>query len=164
MGDIIYGKWLATDYDAHQCSICGGREDYWWADKGTPFCPWCGNPMHNQAKNRWLLTDDIREKIAPLVKQFLDKLDTLSEDEMWDMADEYDCVSIDLSDMRINPYQLRTLLEEDFGYTKHDLDTNGWELDFWLRMTNPEKTSKRKLLIQGCGMTAELRLCYELEG
>lgn len=51
MGDIIYGKWLATDYDAHKCSICGGREDYWWADKGTPFCPWCGNPMKTKEED-----------------------------------------------------------------------------------------------------------------
>ena len=119
---------------------------------------------NGQPKNRWLLTDEIREKITPFVKQFLDKLDTLSEDEIWELADEYDCVSIDLSDMGINPYQLWKLLEEDFGYTKHVLDTNGWELDFWLRMTNPEKTGKNQLLIQGCGMTAELKLCFELDG
>lgn len=40
-----HGRWEPTDYDAHRCTNCGGKEDYWWADKGTPYCPWCGARM-----------------------------------------------------------------------------------------------------------------------
>lgn len=47
---VRHATWMPTEYDEHKCSECGGREDYWWADKGTPFCPWCGAKMDGGAE------------------------------------------------------------------------------------------------------------------
>lgn len=41
---VVRGKWTTnSDYpDTVICSLCGYKEDMWWADKGTNYCPNCG--------------------------------------------------------------------------------------------------------------------------
>lgn len=45
MKPVYYARWEPIEYDRHRCTHCGGTEDYWWADKGTPYCPWCAAKM-----------------------------------------------------------------------------------------------------------------------
>lgn len=44
---VVRGEWIMnSDYpDRLICSVCGFKEDMWWADKGTHYCPNCGSKM-----------------------------------------------------------------------------------------------------------------------
>jgi hypothetical protein len=44
---VVYGEWQTnSNYpDKLICSVCGYKEDMWWADKGTHYCPNCGAKM-----------------------------------------------------------------------------------------------------------------------
>ena len=66
--------------------------------------------------NRWLLTDEIREKIKPLLSEYLNKVENLTVEQVEQMSNEE--LGLDLSDKGINPYQLQSLLEE-FGYKEY---------------------------------------------
>ena len=109
--------------------------------------------------NRWLLTDEIRENIKPILTEYFDKVENVTVEQFENMSNEE--LGIDLSDKGINPYQLEILLEE-FGYEVEDRDRNGWELDFWIRMKRTDgKTfvsTCENLVIAGCGMTFELKI------
>ena len=109
--------------------------------------------------NRWKLTDEIRNNITPMVKNYLTRMETLTADEC-DNA-KYEDVILDLSDKGINPYQLKTLLKE-LGYEDTDFDKNGWEMDFWIDMSRTDgkhfESGCETLVIAGCGMTFELRI------
>ena len=109
--------------------------------------------------NRWLLTDEIREKIKPILVEYFNKVENATVEQLENMSNE-EC-GIDLSGKGINPYQLENLLEE-FGYEVNDRDRNGWELDFWIHMKRTDgKTfvsGCENLVIAGCGMTFELMI------
>lgn len=110
--------------------------------------------------NRWLLTDEIREKIKPLLSEYFDKIENVTDEQMEKMENEE--LGIDLSDKGINPYQLLQLLEEEFDYEKEDIDRNGWEQDFWIYMKRIDGkyfvSGCENLVISGCGMTFELKI------
>lgn len=109
--------------------------------------------------NRWTLTDELRDKFEPVLNEYFDKIENFSDEEVEKI--NYEELTIDFSDKGINPWQLKTLLEE-FGYEEVELDNNGWQLDFWISMTR--RDSKRfnstceNIVIEGCGMTFELKL------
>lgn len=95
-------------------------------------------------ENRWELTEDVREKYVPIIKDFLSDLDC--------GIGEGDLV---LTNTELNPYTLKKLLEEEFDYIEVDTETNGWQMDFWIEMGNESYPS---LHITGCGITFELFL------
>ena len=103
--------------------------------------------------NRWQLTDEIREKFVPILKAYLNKMETMPEEEFEE--EEYD---LDLSGTGINPYLLWQLLEKEFGYEEVDIDENGWEQDCWIYM---KKEGYIPLVIYTCGMTYELKLSVD---
>ena len=109
--------------------------------------------------NRWLLTDEIRAKIKPILTEYFNKVENATVEQFENMSNEE--LEIDLFGKGINPYQLETLLEE-FGYEEEYRDRNGWELDFWIHMKRTDgKTfvsGCENLVIAGCGMTFELKL------
>ena len=109
--------------------------------------------------NRWHLTDEVREKIKPLLTEYLNKVESVTVEEIEYMSNEE--LGLDLSDKGINPSQLEDLLKE-FGYEVTNRDDNGWELDFWIDMRRKdEKTfdsTCEHLVISGCGMTFELKI------
>ena len=109
--------------------------------------------------NRWHLTDEIREKIKPLLSEYFDKVENVTAEQVEHMDNEE--LGIDLSDKGINPSQLVDLLEE-FGYEETDRDDNGWELDFWIHMRRTDGKSFdstcEHLVVSGCGMTFELKI------
>ena len=109
--------------------------------------------------NRWHLTDEIRNKIKPLLVEYFDKVESVTAEQIEHMSNEE--LGIDLSDKGINPSQLEDLLKE-FGYEVKDRDDNEWELDFWIYMKRTDgkyfDSGCEKLVVAGCGMTFELKI------
>ena len=109
--------------------------------------------------NRWNLTEEIKDKIKPLLTEYFQRIENVTTEQIEQMSNEE--LGINFSDKGINPHQLVSLLKE-FGYEEVDRDDNGWELDFWIHMRRQdEKTFDsgcEKLVVAGCGMTFELKL------
>lgn len=94
--------------------------------------------------NRYELTEKVKEKFTPIVEEFIKKA------EEKEFADDL----LELTGTELNPYTAWKLLEE-FGYNKDDIDTNGWEMDFWITM---KKDGFTDISIRGTGITFELNL------
>ena len=109
--------------------------------------------------NGWVLTDEQKEKFIPIIEKYIDTLDSTELDK--DMPDE-----LELTFQGIGPYQLGKLLEE-LGYTEDedcDMETNGWQCDFWMYYTNSNKKNfAERLVISGTGITFELKLYSGVE-
>ena len=95
--------------------------------------------------NRYELTNEIREEYLPIVQELIKQI------EESDNAEE---ICKDFSDTRLNPYTLEKLLEE-LGYENNEMDTNGWQMDFWIYFT---KDGCKTLCLSGTGITFELKL------
>ena len=115
--------------------------------------------------NRWVLTDEIRERIKPLLDGWFELLESLTFEQL-ENDDLTEWLEIDLSDKGVNPYQLEKLLEE-FGYETDDRDDNGWERDFWIYMIRKDgkhfASGCEKIVIMCCGMTFELKIYIQDE-
>jgi len=110
-------------------------------------------------ENRWVLTDEVREKYKPIVAEFMNKIwsATAEDVESWDN----DEATLKLSDTELRPYTLLTLMQEEFGYSREDFDDNGWELDYWITLEKSGESCPSQaeiMCIHGCGMTFELNL------
>lgn len=111
--------------------------------------------------NRWELTDEVKKKYKPVVEEWLNRMESLTVNQIEKMDNEEFCLK--LSDTELRPYTLLKLLEE-FGYGDEEFDDNGWELDFWIRIKREDKAFEstcEKLCIHGCGMTFELNLTID---
>lgn len=110
--------------------------------------------------NRWVLTDEIRDRIKPLLKEYFDMVENITFEQLENM-DANDRFELDLSDKGINPCQLELLLEE-FEYGTDDRDDNGWERDFWIYMSKKDgkhfTSGCENIVIMCCGMTFELKI------
>lgn len=95
--------------------------------------------------SRWELTDEIEQEFLPIVKGFIDEVEGSEQDS------EYE---LNLTDTELNPYTLWKLLEK-LGYEKEDIDSNGWQMDFWITF---EKEGHKTLEIDCTGITFELKL------
>lgn len=100
-----------------------------------------------ETKNRWALTQEIRDKHIDKVRQFIGNVE--GQDKT-DVNREY--LHLDLSDTGINPNQLRDLLEE-IGYNFEYSGVDG--VNFW---TVLNKVGHTGLEISWCAMTFELKL------
>ena len=113
--------------------------------------------------NRWNLTDEIRNRIKPLLTEYLYKVENVTAEQVEKMSNEE--LSLDLSDKGINPHQLQELLEE-LGYEEDGFDSNGWQWDFWMYMKRIDEkhfdSTCEKLVVSGCGMTFELIISLDL--
>ena len=114
------------------------------------------------AANRWKLNDNIKAKFEPQLRAYFQKVENLTVEQVERMENHE--LGIDFSDKGINPAQLEELLEQ-FGYEEESTDQNGWEMDFWIRMKRKDGRSFpstcERLVINGCGMTFELKLYIE---
>jgi hypothetical protein len=47
---VVYGEWKTNSNYPEKliCSICGYKEDMWWTDIGTNYCPNCGAKMEDK--------------------------------------------------------------------------------------------------------------------
>lgn len=115
--------------------------------------------------NRWILTDEIKERISPLLREWFDFVESLTYEQL-ERVELSERLELDLSDMGINPYQLEKLLEE-FGYETDDRDDNGWERDFWIYMSRKDgktfPSGCENIAIMCCGMTFELKVYIQDE-
>lgn len=99
-------------------------------------------------KDRWHMSKEQEAQYLPIVEAILAKIER--------NTDEY--IEQDLSDLHVNPYTLWQLLEK-LGYEKYeDIDSNGWQIDFWIRMRKP---GCKPVAIQVCGITFELILAED---
>ena len=98
--------------------------------------------------NRWKLTEELKNEYLPVIKNFINKLESIDPEESRNYLKK------DFSDTKLNPSKLKELLEI-LGYEETDMDTNGWEWDFWITMS---KEGYKDISINGCGMTFELLL------
>lgn len=109
--------------------------------------------------NRWILTDEIRNKIKPLLVEWFEFVENITDEQLDSIYSTE--LEINLSDKGINPYQLEKLLEE-FGYEMTDRDRNGWEQDFWTYMSRKDEkhfaSGCENIVIECCGMTFELKI------
>lgn len=116
--------------------------------------------------NRWILTDEIKNKYLPIISEFMNKLYNMTPEDVENT--KFEDFTLQLSDTKLRPYTLLKLMEEEFGYTEHDFDDNGWELDYWIILNKPNcsyPSYAQKMCIHGCGMTFELNLSpYEFIG
>ena len=107
--------------------------------------------------NRWTLTDDVKEEYYEVVENFLNKLESLTTEQIENM--DNDEFTIDLSDTKLRPYTLLELMRE-FGFGDAEFDDNGWELDYWIRISREgsNNNTTSSMYIHGTGMTFELNL------
>lgn len=99
--------------------------------------------------NRWALTDTIKIKYTPIVEKFIDELETNNSEV------DSELLEYDFSYTELVPYTLWKILE-NLGYKMYDQSKNGWEMDFVLTF---KKEACKPILIRGCGITFELKLC-----
>lgn len=98
--------------------------------------------------NRWELTEEVKEKYTPIIREFIRKLESNNP------KDEEKRLEMDLSGTELNPFTLEKLLE-NLGYEQTEQDNNGWQFDFWITM---QKDECKDLSIKGTGITFELKL------
>lgn len=60
--------------------------------------------------NRWILTDEVRERIKPVLQEYFNKVENLTTEQVEHMENEE--LGLDLYGMGINPNQLIALLED----------------------------------------------------
>lgn len=100
--------------------------------------------------SRWELSNELQNKYIPIVQAFIDKIESEDEDESSEL---------DLSDTGLSPYTMQKLLE-GMGYEEKDVDTNGWQWDFWITMT---KEGFKPLCLSGTGITFTMQLSRQEE-
>lgn len=109
--------------------------------------------------NRWNLTDEIRNKFKPILQEYLNKVEHLTTSQIEKMTNEE--LGVNFTDTGINPCQLIDLLKE-YGYEDTDSNDSGWELNFLIDMERKDykcfPSGCEHLVIDGCGMTFELKL------
>lgn len=96
--------------------------------------------------SRWELTDEVKEKYLPVIQELIKQIEE---------SDNTEEIYKDFSDTKLNPYTLKELVCS-LGYEDNDgMDTNGWEMDFWIYLN---KDGCKTLCLSGTGITFELKL------
>ena len=113
--------------------------------------------------NKWEVTDELKAKFVPILCDYFARLESLTEEQIDELYEKGRAteLAIDLTDVGINPYQLRSLLESEFGYKHSYSDHNGWEMDFWIHMRRKEEKHDsicNNMVIGGTGITFTLTL------
>lgn len=110
--------------------------------------------------NRWILTEEQKAKIVPMIKMFLNKLENMTEEEV--EAAPKETFVLDLYNIGVGPYLIKEILEEEFEYEEYASDQNGWEMDFWISFDRKDDkkfpSECEHLELVGCGMTFDLKL------
>lgn len=104
--------------------------------------------LSEESSNNWDYNEMLKEKYLPLINKFIAKLEMSDED-----------LELDFIGTGLAPYHLWKILEE-LGYKNIDLDSNGWEQDFWIKFT---KKGYKTILITACGMTQEVKISNDAE-
>lgn len=86
------------------------------------------------------LTDKQKEELGKRLDKYL---------EAFHKKLGYQDEEVELDDLDCCPYRVWEWLEENGWECKRDIDTNGWQLDWWLRF---EKENEPKLTLTGSGI------------
>ncbi len=106
----------------------------------------------SKQKNRYELTEELREKYKPIIRKWLDDIQNITEEERIKSV-------IDFGDSGLNPSTLQDLMSEEFGYEQESFESNGWQWDFWMVVENQNAPEMiRRLCICGEGITFDLKL------
>ena len=100
--------------------------------------------------NKYNLPDSLVEHYKKLFEDFIAQLKAAQA-----VNETPEIHSLDLREEGITPVQAIALLEDEFGYEMFGVDTNGWELDFWITMLHPNLPD---ILVAGTALTFELEL------
>lgn len=100
--------------------------------------------------NKYNLPDSLVEHYKKLFEDFIAQLKAAQA-----ANERPEFQSLDLREEGITPAQAIALLEDEFGYEMFEMDTNGWELDFWIRMLHPDLPN---IIVAGTGLTFESEL------
>ena len=111
--------------------------------------------------SRYDIDKEVRNKYVTIIGKFFNEVDSKTTEDIESMKD--DSFVLPLSDTELNPYTLQKILELDFGFGDSDMDTNGWEMDFWIYLYRKTEGLTNKVCIQGTGITFELNLNISVE-
>ena len=106
--------------------------------------------------SRWEVTKEVEDKYVDIIGKFLNEVDSKTPEDIEAMKD--DSFVLPLSDTELNPYTLQKILELDFGFEYDDMDTNGWEMDFWIDLHRDTEGLTKRVCISGEGITFTLNL------
>ena len=112
--------------------------------------------------SRFDLTEEVEAKYIPVISKFFDEIASKTTEDLEAMEDE--AFVLPLSDTELNPYTLKRILETYFKYEDDNMDTNGWEMDFWIYLRRDDTEGLTKsVCIEGQGVTFELNLKVYIE-
>lgn len=97
-------------------------------------------------RGNWNLEPQEETTLVPFVAKCVERLNKREVD------------SIDLEDTDLNPQILSDILVDKLGYLDDEFETNGWEMDFWIKF---RKEGLPTIMIVGCGMTFGLSLTID---
>lgn len=106
--------------------------------------------------NGYELSDEVRAKYKPIIAEFLDKINAMTDEEF--RHSQVSQANLNLSNTELNPYTLGELLEKEFGYADREQEDNGWQLDFWITYSKPSNEKTKKVTITGTGLTFRMSL------
>lgn len=91
--------------------------------------------LHKQ-KSLYHLSDDEKSDLMDMILVAINEVTKFNPNESDGSRYDY---GIDFSNMPpINPYVVSNVLQ-DLGYEEGDVDTNGWENDYWQSFTHPDE-------------------------
>ena len=89
--------------------------------------------LHKQ-KSLYHLSDDEKSDLMDMILVAINEVTKFNPNESDGSRYDY---GVDFSNMPpINPYVVSNVLQ-DLGYEEGDVDTNGWENDYWQSFTHP---------------------------
>ena len=106
--------------------------------------------------SRYDIDKKVRNKYVAIIGKFLNEVDLKTTKNIEYMEDN--SFVLPLSDTELNPYTLQKILELDFGFEYDDMDTNGWEMDFWIDLHRDTEGLTKRVCISGEGITFTLNL------
>lgn len=97
-------------------------------------------------KKRWFIDPSKRKDLLHKIALWLDDI----------IESKAEAVpQLDLTDLHVAPYHVWSLFKNEFGYTDEDIDSNGWQQDFWIVLTQEDYPT---VIVGATGMTHEVNL------
>lgn len=110
--------------------------------------------LHEQS-SKWHLDEKQTKDLTDMILVAINEVTKVDDDE-----NRYD-VGVDFTNITIaNPYVISNILQNQLGYEEEEMDTNGWQLDYWQKFTHD---SLPAMQLSGTGIThtCELHGCEE---
>lgn len=110
--------------------------------------------LHKQ-KSLYHLSDDEKSDLMDMILVTINEVTKFNPNESDGSRYDY---GVDFSNMPpINPYVVSNVLQ-DLGYEEGDVDTNGWENDYWQSFTHPDEKKFPPMQMSGTSWIHECHL------